>query len=396
MPRGFVGVQPLSGTFPVIIQNPLFVTSDDSIQKLGTVDILWWSNVICLPMITMIGLACNLLNIAILTSNKGARRIPSWTLLLALAICDCLYLVFATLDVTPSSILSLAYSPLFNFIYFHSALYIRTLASTFYKSSVLIVVAFNVERYICVLYPFSCHRICTGRTSRIAIAFCVVVSFLCSIQYPIAYKVQSCYEHMSQEYYYVVLMSESPNLKLYYGIMDYVTLFTFNLLPIVSLLVMNCMIIITLRRVVAEDARKEEECTRLADGTLIQEASSHRLNPNAMLFAVVFMLLICVGPQAPARIIHNVYGHYHAISIVYTCISQQLVFLNASLNFALYCIVSKRYRILMRQTIKRLLRSFKAVDRPLRMSVRQSKSSTAPATSMEDHNSRNMVLVHAV
>lgn len=52
--------------------------------------------------------------------------------------------------------------------------------------------------------------------------------------------------------------------------MDYVTLFTFNLLPIVSLLVMNCMIIITLRRVVAEDARKEEECTRLADGTLIQ------------------------------------------------------------------------------------------------------------------------------
>ncbi|KAK6040469.1 hypothetical protein COOONC_22026 [Cooperia oncophora] len=52
----------------------------------------------------------------------------------------------------------------------HICLYIRTLASTFYKSSVLIVVAFNVERYICVLHPFSCHRICTGRASRFAIA----------------------------------------------------------------------------------------------------------------------------------------------------------------------------------------------------------------------------------
>ncbi|KAK5975187.1 hypothetical protein GCK32_019971 [Trichostrongylus colubriformis] len=43
-----------------------------------SIDIIWWSNVVCLPMIAMVGMACNLLNIAILTSNKGARRIPSW------------------------------------------------------------------------------------------------------------------------------------------------------------------------------------------------------------------------------------------------------------------------------------------------------------------------------
>ncbi|WKX97776.1 hypothetical protein Q1695_013448 [Nippostrongylus brasiliensis] len=363
-----------------------------------TIDIVWWSNVVCLPMITLVGLACNLLNIAILTSNKGARRIPSWTLLLALAICDCLYLVFATLEVTPLSLHSLAFSPAFNFAYSHVALYIRTLASTFYKSSVLIVVAFNVERYICVLHPFSCHRICTGRTSRIAIAGCFAVSFLCSIQWPLAYEVRYCHEHLSDEYYYVILMSENETLRLYYRIMDYVSLFAFNVLPIVALLVMNCMIIVTLRRVVAEDARKEEECTRLADGTLVQEVTSHRLNPNTMLFAVVITLLICVGPQAPARLLHDFYGQYHAKAIIYTCISQQLVFLNASLNFALYCVVSKRYRILMRQTIKRLLRSFKAVDLPMKMSgVRhQSKSSTAPATSMEDHHSRQVMLVHAV
>ncbi|PIO63192.1 hypothetical protein TELCIR_15220 [Teladorsagia circumcincta] len=180
--------------------------------------------------------------------------------------------------------------------------------------------------------------------------------------------------------------------------MNYVSLIAFNVLPIVAVLVMNCMIISTLRRVVAEDARKEEECARLADGVLIQEISTHRLNPNAMLFAVVFMLLICVGPQAPARLLIEVYGQYHTKAIIYTCLSQQLVFLNASLNFALYCVVSKRYRILMRQTIKRLLRSFEAVDFPLKMSgVRhQSKSSTAPATSMDDQHSRNVVLIQAV
>ncbi|RCN51908.1 7 transmembrane receptor [Ancylostoma caninum] len=361
-----------------------------------SIDIVWWSNVVCLPLITMVGLTCNLLNIAILTSNKGARRIPSWTLLLALAICDCLFLVFAMLDVTPATMPALAFSPLFNMIYTHASLYIRTLASTFYKSSVLIVVAFNVERYICVVHPFSCHRICTGRTSRFAITACFVVSFLCSIQWPICYTVKYCYDHIAQHFRYVIWISENPSLQSYYRLMDYLSLMVFNVLPIISLLVMNCMIITTLRRVVAEDAKKEEESTRLADGTLVPESSSHRLNPNALLFAVVFLLLICVGPQAPARLFFDMYGQYNQHAIVYTCVSQQLVFLNAALNFALYCVVSKRYRILMRQTIKRLLRSFKAVDRPLKMSARQSKSSTAPATSMEEHHSRNLVLVHAV
>ncbi|VDM59889.1 unnamed protein product [Angiostrongylus costaricensis] len=88
------------------------------------------------------------------------------------------------------------------------------------------------------------------------------------------------------------------------------------------------------------------------------------------------------------------FGQYHARAIIYTCISQQLVFLNAAMNFALYCLVSKRYRILMRQTIKRLLRVVKAVDRPLKSSgVRQSKSSTAPTTSMEDQSRNHLHIV---
>ncbi|KAK6739302.1 hypothetical protein RB195_021006 [Necator americanus] len=361
-----------------------------------SIDIVWWSNVVCLPLITIVGLTCNLLNIVILTSNKGAKRIPSWTLLLALAICDCLFLVFAMLEVTPLTIPALAFSPLFNLVYSHVLLYIRVLASMFYKSSVLIVVAFNVERYICVVHPFSCHQICTGRTSRLAITGCFVISFFCSVQWPICYEVRHCYDHIAQDFLYVILLSENETLKFYYRLMDYMSLVAFNVLPIFSLLVMNCMIITTLRRVVAEDTKKEEESATLADGTLVPESSSHRLNPNALLFAVVFMLLICVGPQAPARLLFDLFGQYHPKAIVYTCVSQQLVFLNAALNFALYCVVSKRYRILMRQTIKRLVRSFKAVDRPLKMSARQSKSSTAPATSMEDNHSRNLMLVHAV
>ncbi|ETN80924.1 hypothetical protein NECAME_08856 [Necator americanus] len=276
------------------------------------------------------------------------------------------------LEVTPLTIPALAFSPLFNLVYSHVLLYIRVLASMFYKSSVLIVVAFNVERYICVVHPFSCHQICTGRTSRLAITGCFVISFFCSVQWPICYEVRHCYDHIAQDFLYVILLSENETLKenkhrrtgiairihacvyfflhltriqhlvvyrtdrhflsaivyryvfkFYYRLMDYMSLVAFNVLPIFSLLVMNCMIITTLRRVVAEDTKKEEESATLADGTLVPESSSHRLNPNALLFAVVFMLLICVGPQAPARLLFDLFGQYHPKAIVYTCVSQQ-------------------------------------------------------------------------
>uniref|UniRef100_A0A8R1ER87 G_PROTEIN_RECEP_F1_2 domain-containing protein n=1 Tax=Caenorhabditis japonica TaxID=281687 RepID=A0A8R1ER87_CAEJA len=134
-----------------------------------SISIVWWSNVAVLPVIALIGLACNLLNMAVLTTNKAARRIPSWNLLIALAIFDSLFLVFATLDVTPLSIPSLAFSTSFNHFYSRVVLYIRTLASTFYKSSVLIVVAFNIERYLCVVFPLNSHRWCTARNSKNAI-----------------------------------------------------------------------------------------------------------------------------------------------------------------------------------------------------------------------------------
>ncbi|VDD91400.1 unnamed protein product [Enterobius vermicularis] len=337
------------------------------------VNIVWWTNVICLPTIAFIGLACNILNILILTSNRSAKRMPSWNLLLALAICDCLFLIFAVFEVTPVSIGAFVARPPFNFIYAHSVLYIRTLASTFYKTSVLIVVAFNLERYICVCHPLRSHRLCTTRTSRLAIVFCIFTSLLCSLQWPICYHVQSCYDISIQNYFYMVILRDSHSLQFYYRITDYFSLIGFNVLPILILCVLNIRLIITLRKVVDRDMARGSCCdtehqgtgtTLLADGALIPDSTigirssaAQRFNANAMLFAVVIMLFICVGPQAPARLLFEYFGQYHSTAIVYTCITQQLVFLNAALNFCWYCLVSRRYRTLLKQTVKRILGS---------------------------------------
>uniref|UniRef100_A0A915PMJ5 G-protein coupled receptors family 1 profile domain-containing protein n=1 Tax=Setaria digitata TaxID=48799 RepID=A0A915PMJ5_9BILA len=289
--------------------------------------IIWWSNVICLPTIAIIGLACNLLNILILTTHSSARRIPSRDLLLALAICDCLFLVSAIIEVIPSTITPLIASSSFATVYIHSALYARTLASTFYKSSVLLVIIFNLERYIFVCHPLRSLNLYTNCLSRHAILISLTVSLLCSLQWPI------CYQK-------------------YYRLMDYFTLIAFNILPVVIVFILNSRLIITLRQIAHRDmsirgnftyvddnssdgdravangnAAIVENATLIVDvrrGQSSEVAVAQCFSANAMLFAVVVMLLICVGPQAAARLFSNYYGQYHLVTITYTCVTQQV------------------------------------------------------------------------
>lgn len=308
--------------------------------------IVWITNSISLPAIALVGVTCNLLNVAILTAQRGARRMPSWNLLVALALCDTFFLLFALLETSPLGVEAVATSPLLNRIYAHSALYVRSAASTFYKSSILIVLAFNIERFVYVVCPLRASRLCTERASRLAIACSVIISFACSLQWPLCYRVRVCLDPMSGSPMHSIIMSDSLALQSYYRTLDHLTLVMFNLLPIALLLLLNTKLIFTLKRVAKEDSKR-------GGLTLSDEPPSSRATANAMLFAVVGILLICLGSQAPARMLFSLFGQYHPHAILYACISQQLVFLNASLNFALYCVVSKRYRDLMRATFTR-------------------------------------------
>uniref|UniRef100_A0A914D4Q0 G-protein coupled receptors family 1 profile domain-containing protein n=1 Tax=Acrobeloides nanus TaxID=290746 RepID=A0A914D4Q0_9BILA len=131
--------------------------------------------------------------------------------------------------------------------------------------------------------------------------------------------------------YYVIVISDSPVMQAYYKFMDYLSLFGFNVMPILILFILNVKLIITLRRVVDQDISRNTNgdiylnSIQGNQGPILvsnNEANSHRLNANAMLFAVVAMLFICVGPQAPARILYEFYGQYHRTAVVYTCITQ--------------------------------------------------------------------------
>ncbi|KAF7629864.1 G_PROTEIN_RECEP_F1_2 domain-containing protein [Meloidogyne graminicola] len=162
-------------------------------------------------------------------------------------------------------------------------------------------------------------------------------------------------------------MKESKLIKQYYRFMDWFSLLIFNFLPIGLLAYLNIKLMKTLRKIVRRDSsvssnflqqnnleNEQQQQIKILpmENKNSEENSKNNLNANAMLFSVVLLLFICIGPQAAARLLYEWNGIYHINSVVYTCISQQLVFLNASLNFCLYCLVSCRYRLMLKETLK--------------------------------------------
>ncbi|KAI1726696.1 7 transmembrane receptor (rhodopsin family) domain-containing protein [Ditylenchus destructor] len=349
--------------YAFLVKSPVCLLPKPSGRPINeALEVVWWTNVVSLPIIAIIGLVCNAMNLLILTTNESARRMPSWM-----------------------SITALVISPLFNYLYTNVALYIRMLASTFYKASILVVVAFNLERYVCVCRPLWAHRVCTSRNNCWAIAFAM----------PLAYDVVECWDSIRSHYFSIITMKSDPIIQVYYKTMDSISLIVFNLLPIFLLSILNFQLIITLRRVVDQDNRRNSDgttsTTSRQNNALFfftsNESSSQRLNANAMLFAVVFLLFICIGPQGPARLLYDYYGHYHVTAILYTCISQQLVFLNASLNFCFYCLVSRRYRGLLRESLRRIFQKHKLYSPGLHIKTRMSSLLSPPSTviGVEEH-----------
>uniref|UniRef100_A0A914S3H9 G-protein coupled receptors family 1 profile domain-containing protein n=1 Tax=Parascaris equorum TaxID=6256 RepID=A0A914S3H9_PAREQ len=160
-------------------------------------NVVWWTNVFCLPLIAFVGLTCNTLNMLILTNNASTKRMPS-----------------------------------------------------------SIVVAFNIERYICVCHPLYSHRLCTNRSSRLAIAICFAISLMCSLQWPICYSIKECWHSTLGHSFYIVQLNENPTIQIYYRFMDYFSLVGFNMLPVIALLLLNTKLVITLRKVIDEDVAR--------------------------------------------------------------------------------------------------------------------------------------------
>jgi hypothetical protein len=162
------------------------------------------------------------------------------------------------------------------------------------------VVAFNVERYVSVCHPLHAAKLCTKRASRLSVIAALAISFALSVQWPICYRVASCFDREANAQFFLIRMSEEESVRVYFRVMDYVAMLGFNVLPIVALCALNGVLVVTLRRVVGREQRRRWSNDAPAVGwrkkhSIVRLAGTW--NANAMLFAVVLMFFACLAPQ---------------------------------------------------------------------------------------------------
>lgn len=218
------------------------------------------------------------------------------------------------------------------------------------------MVAFNVERYVSVCHPLYASDFCSHRLNRWRLCLAWIFCLLLSIHWPLTYVEDRCYDPATNATFYMVHLSQDPSTRTYDRTMNYVSMIGFNMMPILILVVLNALIIRTLRTVIRKDRRSSTQTNTVSiGGTIVgggrrQQHQQQSRCANALLFAVVVMFLICNGPQVPGRLLLENLGPADPLVQTYVAISQQLIFLNASLNFCLYCLVSRRYRDLLKKT----------------------------------------------
>lgn len=294
-----------------------------------------WYKII-IPVICVIGLVGNVLNLIILTRRRLLSRMDvlekSATYgLVALAFSDMMF----CLAVLPHSFMDVdLLAATNNEVYqLYYRLYGVGCINLFLMTSTWLIVYMAISRYIVVVYPFQARWTLGTRRAVISIMLVGVFSIFCTLPFFVHLRVHPCTaldQQLMYEYQSLWETHVETMLQLY---MRWVWPILADFIPLGILSCLNWRLIRELR---TATARRRRTCR----GQVLHD-SSQRV--TLTLVVIVLMLFLFVSPSEILRYF-NPYKSMgeigHAISIV-TNICQTI---NFAFNFVLYCVVSESFR----------------------------------------------------
>lgn len=289
-------------------------------------------------VLTVFGLLGNTMSIVVLC-NRRMRSSTSYYLI-SLAVYDNLILLsmffFFNLPALAERIEALA---VYKNNYMHALPVGYPLSLTAQMGSIYTCVAFTVERFIAVCRPLHAANTCTKSRARKAI----LLIFLWSV----VYNVPRCFHYSAERHVdnatgeavarlHETELGKTETFQHVYII--YFQLFFMFLLPFLVILVLNAALMRAINRSRNTRQRMSTSATR-----------EHNL--TVMLVAVILAFLVCQFPTIVDNILvaivgFEMHGSIFAFMVFYT-ICTFMVTINASLNFVLYCLFGKKFRLVL-------------------------------------------------
>lgn len=292
-----------------------------------------WIHIV-LPLICIIGISGNLLNLVVLTRKRRAG--PMQTLerstnigLTGLALSD---LLFSTVALPYPFLSSYAHyvlpqhAPVLYYRYYSVGCFNLCLMISTY-----LVMLLAVERYLVTYSPQKAKKLTTTRATTALVLLVYVVCTCATLPYFLNMRVVSCTDIDGRR---LLELSQRWSASRHHLMTSYMTwawpvLAVFG--PVCVLLVCNLRLVVGMRSV-------------------LQQHKMHSYRVTLILIIIVFMAIILVTPAEVLKLI-NPYKTWGDAGYLVAAIANILQATNFAFNFMLYCAVDRRFRIMVQELL---------------------------------------------
>lgn len=335
--------------FILELQNLANATFNESLDKIEpppveetSYDHTWLEIVI--PMISILGIVGNAINIAVLTRRRMLSSMDRLEKsanygLVALAVSDMLF----CMAVFPHGFISEeSYIEDTGSSRLYYKLYGIAFVNLFLMISTWLIVAMSINRYIVVVYPLHARSTLSTFRTGLVIVLVYIVSVIMTLPFFVQFKVVECLDlDRNVQYEYEPTFRAKVSEAVIFYIRWVWPIFA-DFIPIVILAICNTRLIWELKR--ATSTRK-----RTAHGQIVKE-SNHKV--TLTLVIIVLMLLFLVSPSEVMRYI-NPYESWGNTGHMVASITNVLQAFNFAFNFILYCVVSATFRLTLKSMFAR-------------------------------------------
>ncbi|XP_069114762.1 probable G-protein coupled receptor 139 [Argopecten irradians] len=294
------------------------------------------------PIMVLVGTIGNILSFTVFRTNTG--KVSTYTYLSALAIMDLLVLYIGLLRLWIAQLSDFDIKDQANW----TCKVVAFLGYVCSDSSVWLIVAVTVERYIAVCFPLKASNLCRMRKARYIVF--VPILALCLVNFHFLWTVQLRFDE-SNTTNPVYICDAGPKFSdLVNEVWVWVDAGIYSFVPFVILLILNGRII--QKVCVAKNERKQlitadrNGCSNIRSKHSGTGEVSRKL--TMMLLMVSFTFLLTTLPMNIILIMTKSWNEQNqqqrADFYLAKTVSELLMYLNHTINFFLYCISGRKFR----------------------------------------------------
>ena len=230
--------------------------------------------------------------------------------------------------------------------------YISPIVLIFQTTSIWLTVIISIERYLAVCQPLLAHRICTVHK----VNACVLLVFLIatSVNIPRFFERKVVKDNDNVTYVSKDVVNITNNSIYRYIYCSAVYFLFLFLVPMTVMSLFTAKLIMKIRRANMDweiFTRRPRRSSMTHKNLIALRKNESTITRISLLIIIIFIM--CGTPDLVVKTLVTIWNFRHNVWLVsLTAVSNMLLVLNSACNFVIYCLVGRKFRSALTQSVK--------------------------------------------